>query len=98
MIGDAGLTPSVLREIDNALRTHELIKVRVFGDDRDARATMYAQMCEELGAAPVQSIGKLVVLFRPKPEEGKQAKPKTRKPAGPRKSKKQLAAQTARRK
>lgn len=97
MIGDAGLTPSVLREIDNALRTHELIKVRVLGDDRDARAAMYAEMCTELAATPVQSIGKLLVLFRPKPDEEK-PKAKVRKPAGPRKSKKQLAAKTAKRK
>jgi RNA-binding protein len=97
MIGDAGLTPSVLREIDLALRSHELIKVRVMGDDRDARAAMYSTMCDDLNAAPVQSIGKLLVLFRPKPEEDK-PKPKVRKPSGPRKTKKQLAGKVAKRK
>ncbi len=97
MIGDAGLTPAVLREIDLALRSHELIKVRVLGDDREARAAIYGAMCADLNAAPVQSIGKLLVLYRPKPEED-QPKPKLRKPSGPRKTKKQLAARVARRK
>jgi len=90
MIGDAGLTPAVMREINIALSSHELIKVRVLGDDRDARMAMYASMCEELGAAPVQAIGKLLVLFRPKPEEKSAAANKPRKPRGPRKTKKQL--------
>jgi len=68
IIGEAGLTPSVLKEIDVNLNAHGLIKVRVFGDDRDARIEMYETICEKLGAAPVQHIGKLLVLFRPKKE------------------------------
>jgi len=90
MIGDAGLTPAVLREIRLALASHELIKVRVLGDDRDARQEMLTTICAELEAAPVQAIGKLLVLFRPKPEEKTTAKP--RKPSGPRRTKKQLGA------
>jgi putative YhbY family RNA-binding protein len=97
MVGDAGLTPAVLREIDLALRSHELIKVRVLGDDRDARAAMYAAMCKDLNAGGVQSIGKLLVLYRPKPAADL-PKPKARKPSGPRKTKKQLAAKVAKRK
>ena len=97
MIGDAGLTPSVMREINIALASHELIKVRVLGDDREARLAMYESMCTELNAAPVQNIGKLLVLFRPKPEE-KAAAAKPRKPRGPRKSKKQLGARVELRK
>jgi RNA-binding protein len=46
--------------------------VRVFGDDRDARLGMYETICAELGAAPVQHIGKLLVMFRPKKEDEKQ--------------------------
>ena len=72
LIGDAGLTPAVMKEIDAGLNVHGLIKVRVFGDDRDARVGMYDSMCAELDAAPIQHIGKLMVISRPKKEEEKQ--------------------------
>ena len=72
LIGDAGLTPAVMKEIDAGLNVHGLIKVRVFGDDRDARVAMYEAICAELGAAPIQHIGKLLVMYRPKKEEEKQ--------------------------
>ena len=68
MIGEAGLTPSVLSEIDLALKSHELIKIRVLGDDRDARAAMIEEICSALDASPVQHIGKILVVFRPRPE------------------------------
>ena len=69
LIGDAGMTPAVLREIDVHLKSHELIKIRVAGDDRDARAAMIDTVCGELNASPVQHIGKTLILFRPKPPE-----------------------------
>lgn len=72
MIGDAGLTAAVLKEIDASLNAHGLIKVRVFGDDREARVAMYETICEKLDAAPIQHIGKLLVLFRPKKEISKE--------------------------
>jgi RNA-binding protein len=72
LVGEAGLTPAVLKEIDANLDAHGLIKVRVFGDDRDARIAMYETICEKLGAAPIQHIGKLLVLFRPKKEAQKE--------------------------
>jgi len=72
MIGEAGLTPAVLKEIDVSLNAHGLIKVRVFGDDRDARIAIYETICDKLGAAPIQHIGKLLVLYRPKKEEPKE--------------------------
>lgn len=65
MIGNNGLSEAVMREIAINLDAHELIKVRVLGDDRDARVAMYEQICDELGAAPVQHIGKLLVMWRP---------------------------------
>ena len=68
LIGEAGLTPAVLKEIDAGLDSHGLIKVRVFGDDREARIAMYDTMCENLKAAPVQHIGKLLVIYRPQKE------------------------------
>jgi putative YhbY family RNA-binding protein len=68
MISDAGLTPSVLHEIDISLKSHELIKIRVFGDDRAARAAMIDDINTKLDAALVQHIGKILVLYRPRPE------------------------------
>jgi len=95
MIGDAGLSEAVLREIDRALNSHELIKVRVLGDDREARNAYAAAIGEKLDAATVQAIGKLLVLFRPgPPAEKKPSRP--RKPAGPRRTKKQEAARAER--
>jgi RNA-binding protein len=82
MIGNDGLTPAVIKEIHGALNAHGLIKVRVFSDDRDARASMLQTLADELGAAPIQHIGKLLVLWRPMPEKVK-AEPEDRKP-GPR--------------
>ena len=69
MIGADGLSAAVLREADAALNAHGLIKIRVLGDDRDAREQMYQQIADELNAAPIQHIGKLFVLWRPIPEK-----------------------------
>lgn len=67
LIGGDGLTPAVKKEIDGALNAHGLIKVRVFGDDRTARELIYQELAAELNAAPIQHIGKLLVLWRPQP-------------------------------
>ena len=91
MVGDAGLSPSVAREIDQALRSHELIKVRVLGDDRGVRQALADTLCAQLDAGLVQHIGKLLVFFRPLPPESE--KPvKPRRPPGPRRTKKQLGS------
>jgi RNA-binding protein len=74
MIGDSGLTPAVIKEIDTSLNAHGLIKIRVLGDDRDARVAHYETICTDLGAAPVQHIGKLLVVYRPKKELTKEVK------------------------
>jgi putative YhbY family RNA-binding protein len=74
MIGEAGLTPAVIKEASAALDAHGLIKIRVFGDDREARIAFYETLCAELNAAPVQHIGKLLVLYRPKKDEPKEPK------------------------
>lgn len=83
MIGDAGLTPAVLAEIEVNLKNHELIKIRILGDERESRRGVAAAICEATGAEPVQHIGKIVVIYRPKPpEEQKPAKHRPRrKPA-----------------
>ena len=70
-VGNDGLTPAVVKEVDGALKAHGLIKVRVFSDDRAAREAMLADLAEQLGAAPIQHIGKLLVLWRPVPPKEK---------------------------
>ena len=82
MIGNDGLTPAVVRETDAALKAHGLIKVRVLGDDREQREAIFQQLADQLGAAPIQHIGKLLALWRPKPQKEK-AEDEDRKP-GPR--------------
>jgi len=67
MIGADGLTPAIRKETDAALKAHGLIKVRVFSDDRGSREAMFAELADQLGAAPIQHIGKLLVLWRPVP-------------------------------
>ncbi|WP_036494146.1 ribosome assembly RNA-binding protein YhbY [Neisseria weaveri] len=64
MIGQHGLTDSVIRETDSALTAHELIKVRVLGDDREERIEICNALCEAVDAQLVQHIGKLLVLYR----------------------------------
>ena len=68
MIGNDGLSAAVLKEANLAINSHGLIKIRVFGDDREARLQIYAELCDKLNAAPIQQIGKLLVIWRPKDE------------------------------
>ncbi len=69
LLGAHGLTEAVLKEIERALVAHELIKVRAPLAERDAREELFAQIAHQLGAARVVHIGKLLVLFRPRPAE-----------------------------
>ena len=69
MIGGEGLTPAVLAEIERALKRHELIKIHVAGDDREARQGYLEQICAGTGAQPVQHIGKMLVIYKVRPEE-----------------------------
>ncbi len=68
-VGHGGLSPSVLHEIDVSLRAHELVKIRVFAAEREARDAMLVQICEALDAAPVQHLGKVLIVWRPAPKE-----------------------------
>ena len=92
MIGSDGLTPPVLAEIERALKSHELIKIRVHGDDRQARSACLGEICAHAGAQAVQHIGKILVVHRSNPEAEPTARParpaaramaKRRDPGGP---------------
>jgi len=69
IIGDKGLTETVLAEIGRALAAHELIKVKAATDERERRGAWMAEICEKLEAHPVQSIGKILVLWRENPDK-----------------------------
>ncbi len=94
LIGDNGLTPAVLKEIDRALTAHGLIKVKVAGEDRDARDAMLAEITDALSCAPVHHLGKTLILYRPQPGQqaaSAEAAPGRRKPSEPYTPKKMAA-------
>jgi RNA-binding protein len=64
MVGDAGLSKSVLAEYESTLSHHELIKVRIRVGDRDARDAIIDQLCTGSSAILVQRIGNVALLFR----------------------------------
>lgn len=66
-IGQAGLSDAVAAELDRALRAHELIKVRVDAPDRESRERLGQQAADRADAAIVQRVGKVMVLWRPRP-------------------------------
>lgn len=68
-IGHAGVTDAVVAETDRTLTAHELIKVRIGGLDRDAREAMGTELAARTDAAVVQRVGKILVLWRPRPLE-----------------------------
>ena len=63
-VGNEGLTAAVLKEIDISLKAHDLIKIRVSGDDRELRQSLLGEICNRTGASPVQHIGKILVVYR----------------------------------
>jgi putative YhbY family RNA-binding protein len=75
IIGDAGLTPEVTQEIDVNLKSHELIKIRVLGDERVERKELIEAICTATSAEPVQHIGKILVFYRERPPEEPEKRP-----------------------
>lgn len=64
MVGDKGVTENLLKELDITLENHELIKVTIAAE-RDERKLISEELCSESGAALVQSIGRISILYRP---------------------------------
>jgi RNA-binding protein len=78
-VGVAGLTPAFVKEVDRALTDHELIKVRVDIEDREARDKAADDICARTDSARVQRVGKTLVLWRPRPDEDRASqKPEVR--------------------
>ena len=69
-VGHAGLTDAAVASIDRALEAHELIKVRIGEGDREERAEISASITARTGAAVVQRVGRVLVLWRPSPIAG----------------------------
>jgi RNA-binding protein len=69
IVGQAGMTPAVINEINRALDHHELIKVRVNAADREQRREMVSRICGDTGAELIQSLGHIVTLFRENPDK-----------------------------
>jgi putative YhbY family RNA-binding protein len=94
-ISQKGLTPSVLAEIDRCLKAHELIKLRLYGIERDVREALFIEICTALNCAEVQHIGNLLVLWRENPKDlaAQESALATRRKSEPM-TKKQAAART----
>lgn len=87
-----GLTAAVLNEIENSLNSHELIKVKLHGIERDDRAALLNEICTTLNCAPVQHIGNILILWRENPEKAVPAAAKPRRNPKPRTKKEAAAA------
>lgn len=74
MIGTKGLTDTVMQEVDISLETHELIKIRIAIGDKDAREEMAEQICTQLNAHFIHSIGHIVIIYRKRKEQKKKTK------------------------
>ena len=96
-ISENGLTEAVLKEIDTCLKAHELIKIRVYGEDRAHRDSIMETVCTELQAAAVQHIGKTLVVWREKREEEASTAASSERPKKPVSKAKSAKALSARR-
>lgn len=67
-VGGSGVTDPLVAEVDRALTAHELIKVKVATDDRAARVAMGDEIAARTGATTVHRVGKVLILWRPRPE------------------------------
>src|SRR5690554_8051681 len=66
-IAEQGLSEGVMAELDRALNDHELIKVQLRLTDRDDRAAILTELCQQSSATLVQTIGKMALLYRKNP-------------------------------
>ncbi|QBB71352.1 ribosome assembly RNA-binding protein YhbY [Pseudolysobacter antarcticus] len=69
MVGNKGITESLLKEFDSALARHELVKVKLSSEDRDERKSQIAAMADSGQAEVVQSVGRVALYFRRNSEE-----------------------------
>lgn len=68
-VGQAGLSDTVITEVDRALTAHGLIKVKLAGAGREDREALTHEVCGRTGAVAVQNVGRVLVLWRPRPDD-----------------------------
>jgi RNA-binding protein len=68
-VGQAGASDAVIAEVDRALTAHGLVKVKLTGADRETRAALTAAICDGAGAEAVQRVGRVLVLWRLRPDD-----------------------------
>jgi putative YhbY family RNA-binding protein len=68
-VGQAGASAAVVAEVDRSLTAHGLIKVRLAGADRETRDALSTTLCNRTGAEAVQQVGRVLVLWRPRPDD-----------------------------
>jgi RNA-binding protein len=68
-VGQHGISDAVVSEVDRSLTAHGLIKVKLAGADRDDRETLAAALCERTGAADVGTVGRVLILWRPREDD-----------------------------
>jgi putative YhbY family RNA-binding protein len=91
LVGAAGPTAAVIAEVERALAAHELVKIRAQSDARSEREAWLGKVCESLAAAPVQHIGRMLVVYRPRPQNHDLAAGTAgKRRRDPRKTKKQM--------
>ena len=64
LMGHKGLTPAVITEIEAALQCHELIKIKLVGEDKAERQTLMTTICEQTHAEPIGLIGQIAIVYR----------------------------------
>ncbi len=67
MMGQLGLTPNVIAEIDHSLDIHELIKVKTTGSDKAERHAIANEICAQTRSTFVTVIGNVAVIYRKNP-------------------------------
>lgn len=69
LLGSKGLTEAVVAEVNGALITHELIKVKINGAEKEDRQNMAMELCQQLHADLVQLIGNTAIIYRKNEEK-----------------------------
>ena len=64
MLGNQGLTDNVVEEALRALADHELIKVKVAGEDKEQRLLLLQGLADKTEAQIVQQVGKMALLYK----------------------------------
>jgi RNA-binding protein len=68
LVGQGGISPNLVAELDRALQDHELVKVRARVGERKTRDQILDELARATGAELVQRIGHVALYYRPRPD------------------------------